>query len=244
MVCDMEHALLHVIVTHSFKIFRMRSRSSEMRMKVRLFPNSLSSFVNSLYRGKWVVYLFQGLREANEELQATLLTNGLEEGRRLLSQSGLETSLASEFQEMTNDEVNHVSLYLLSPHPLLPLFLSHFFFLLILHDLPYFLQVYEALKDQQEVNSRLRAYIDGILLNIVENHPQLLEVKNKKWRWINVIPCQCHPTLWYLKRTAILPVQSTVPILCSYLRFFIGIVSIWIKLFFWMFTFLSFIFWD
>ncbi|CAG0895090.1 unnamed protein product [Darwinula stevensoni] len=87
------------------------------------------------------------LRETNEELQATLLTKGLEEGRRLLSQSGLETSLASEFQEMTNDEVNHV---------------------------------YEALKDQQEVNSRLRAYIDGILLNIVENHPQLLEVKNKK----------------------------------------------------------------
>ena len=36
------------------------------------------------------------------------------------------------------------------------------------------------MKEQQEVNTQLRDYIDGILTNIIMQHPELLEVK--KWK--------------------------------------------------------------
>ena len=42
--------------------------------------------------------------------------------------------------------------------------------------LEYF-QVKRALKEQQDVNSQLRSYIDGILMNIMEKYPEILEVR-------------------------------------------------------------------
>jgi Rab11 family-interacting protein 3/4 len=80
------------------------------------------------------------LQEANDELQASLLHAGIEQGRML---TAAENSLAAELEAMTHDEMQ------------------------------------QALKEQQEVNLQLRCYIDGILLNIVENYPQLLEVKHR-----------------------------------------------------------------
>ncbi|CAL1300360.1 unnamed protein product, partial [Larinioides sclopetarius] len=79
--------------------------------------------------------------ETNEELNAQLLANSLQEGRTLVNQNSA-VSLADEFETLTKDEMM------------------------------------KALHDQKEVNAKLKSYIDGILLNILENHPQLLEVKN------------------------------------------------------------------
>ncbi|CAH0546497.1 unnamed protein product [Brassicogethes aeneus] len=91
------------------------------------------------------------LQEANEELQASLLHAGLEQGRILTAG---ENNLAAEMNAMSKDES-------------LP------------QDQESIAKIQQALKEQQEDNVRLRSYIDGILLNIVENHPQLLEVKQR-----------------------------------------------------------------
>ncbi|CAH2039459.1 unnamed protein product, partial [Iphiclides podalirius] len=88
----------------------------------------------------------RSLSEAQEELQAQILTRGVEEGRSLLNVSGplVANSLAHELSQMSDHELQ------------------------------------KALKEQQDVNVQLRTYIDGILLAIVENYPQLLEVKYPK----------------------------------------------------------------
>ncbi|XP_047113637.1 rab11 family-interacting protein 4 isoform X4 [Schistocerca piceifrons] len=97
----------------------------------------------------------KSLQESNEELQAQMLTRSLEEGRTLLTNgAGAGNSLAAELEAMSQDELNADASDNLSLE-----------------------QMRTALKEQQEVNAQLRTYIDGILLNIVENYPQLLEVK-------------------------------------------------------------------
>lgn len=42
---------------------------------------------------------------------------------------------------------------------------------------PINLQLQQAFQEKEDENVRLKHYIDTILLNIVENYPQLLEVK-------------------------------------------------------------------
>ncbi|XP_034483344.1 rab11 family-interacting protein 4B isoform X5 [Drosophila innubila] len=101
----------------------------------------------------------RSLEEQNEELQATMLTNqatmltnGVEQGRHLLS--GTLNNLAQELEEMSQaqDSVDSATLASLS-------------------------QLQQAFQEKEDENVRLKHYIDTILLNIVENYPQLLEVK-------------------------------------------------------------------
>ncbi|XP_021941575.1 rab11 family-interacting protein 4 isoform X1 [Zootermopsis nevadensis] len=96
----------------------------------------------------------KNLQETNEELQAQMLTRSLEEGRNLLTGVGSGNSLAEELEAMSAQELRDNTQEQITLE-----------------------KMRTALKEQQEVNSQLRSYIDGILLNIVDNYPQLLEVK-------------------------------------------------------------------
>ncbi|XP_034250823.1 rab11 family-interacting protein 4 isoform X4 [Thrips palmi] len=96
----------------------------------------------------------RSLREANEELQALVLTRGVEEGRSLLTGSMGSSSLAAELEAMSQDESMDKSL-----------------------DQSSVAKIRQALKEQQDMNTQLRQYIDGILINIIENYPELLEVR-------------------------------------------------------------------
>uniref|UniRef100_A0A1B6CAK6 FIP-RBD domain-containing protein n=2 Tax=Clastoptera arizonana TaxID=38151 RepID=A0A1B6CAK6_9HEMI len=95
----------------------------------------------------------RSLLEAHEELQAVMLTKGIEEGRNLLSDSAGTNSLAAELEAMSQDD--HFGERARDE-----------------------LKVRSALRDAQEVNAKLRTYIDDILLLIVDNCPRLLEVRN------------------------------------------------------------------
>ncbi|XP_062560278.1 rab11 family-interacting protein 4A isoform X4 [Armigeres subalbatus] len=92
------------------------------------------------------------LEEANEELQAMVLTKGVEEGRNLLN--GTSNSLAQELEAMSQnqDTVDSTTLASLT-------------------------QLQIAFQDKEEENRRLKHYIETMLLQVVEHYPQLLEVK-------------------------------------------------------------------
>uniref|UniRef100_A0A0K2T385 FIP-RBD domain-containing protein n=1 Tax=Lepeophtheirus salmonis TaxID=72036 RepID=A0A0K2T385_LEPSM len=94
------------------------------------------------------------LQETNEELQAQMLNRGLEEGKILLNGPS-DDSLAAEFEAMNENEEEEGQTIGASEYK----------------------KIRNALKEQQEVNTSLRRYIDGILMNIMEKYPELLEVR-------------------------------------------------------------------
>jgi len=89
----------------------------------------------------------QKLTEANEEMQAQILNRGLEEGKAVLYNH--DTAKANLESMSIARELEGLSDS----------------------------QVRQALKEQQDVNEGLRGYIDGILMNIMEKYPELLEVR-------------------------------------------------------------------
>jgi len=101
----------------------------------------------------------QKLTEANEEMHAQILNRGLEEGKAVLyshdtAKANLESmSIARELEGLSDSQMSYGS---------------------ISDEL---CQVRQALKEQQDVNEGLRGYIDGILMNIMEKYPELLEVR-------------------------------------------------------------------
>ncbi|XP_062717146.1 rab11 family-interacting protein 4 isoform X4 [Aedes albopictus] len=92
------------------------------------------------------------LEEANEELQAMVLTKGVEEGRNLLN--GTSNSLAQELEAMSQNQETVDSSTLAS-----------------------LTQLQIAFQDKEEENRRLKHYIETILVQVVEHYPQILEVK-------------------------------------------------------------------
>lgn len=44
-------------------------------------------------------------------------------------------------------------------------------------DFSFFFQLMEALKEQEEINLRLRQYMDKIILAILDHNPSILEIK-------------------------------------------------------------------
>ena len=68
-----------------------------------------------------------------------------------------------------------------------------------------------SLSNQEEVNHQLQKYIDSVILNIMEKHPELLEVTkqgNKKWVMKGVLTT--NPRLWYKNaKNKILPILKS-----------------------------------
>jgi len=55
--------------------------------------------------------------------------------------------------------------------------ISQWFTAIVIWSISLFFQLVEALKEQEEINYRLRQYMDKIILAILDHNPSILEIK-------------------------------------------------------------------
>lgn len=117
------------------------------------------------------------LRDQNDDLNAEILSLSLYEAKNLFSCQTKAQCLAAEIDNASKDEVSpppacpptspvstrtRLPLTFSFPSPLSP---------------PPVSQLVDALKEQEEINLRLRQYMDKIILAILDHNPSILEIK-------------------------------------------------------------------
>ncbi|XP_032313565.1 rab11 family-interacting protein 4 isoform X3 [Camelus ferus] len=97
------------------------------------------------------------LRDQNDDLNGQILSLSLYEAKNLFATQTKAQSLAAEIDTASRDEVTCPPALALEPGPL---------------------SLMEALKEQEEINFRLRQYMDKIILAILDHNPSILEIKH------------------------------------------------------------------
>ncbi|XP_077021377.1 rab11 family-interacting protein 4 isoform X5 [Tamandua tetradactyla] len=97
------------------------------------------------------------LRDQNDDLNGQILSLSLYEAKNLFATQTKAQSLAAEIDTASRDEVamSTCPCFGSRPHHLM-----------------------EALKEQEEINFRLRQYMDKIILAILDHNPSILEIKH------------------------------------------------------------------
>ncbi|XP_053231133.1 rab11 family-interacting protein 4 isoform X2 [Podarcis raffonei] len=116
----------------------------------------------------------QKLRDQNDDLNGQILSLSLYEAKNLFATQTKAQSLAAEIDSASRDEgVMVKELWQGDRDQKLKIReISK------AYELPESLKLMEALKEQEEINYRLRQYMDKIILAILDHNPSILEIKN------------------------------------------------------------------